>query len=50
MTGEMWTLEVSWLKVSVRPSCRKTVPTGETITTMGMWAVTKASRYKVVLS
>jgi hypothetical protein len=48
--GKMWTIQVSGLNVTVRPSSRKAMPTWETITTMRMWAVTKASRHKAVLS
>jgi hypothetical protein len=36
--------------MNVRPSSRKTIPTWKTITTMRMWAITKVSRHKVVLS
>jgi hypothetical protein len=46
----MWTIQVLKLKVGVGLFSRKTRPTWETITTMRMWAVTKASRLKVVLS
>jgi hypothetical protein len=46
---KMWAVQVSRLKVSVRPFSRKSRPTRETITTMRTWAITKASRLKVVL-
>jgi hypothetical protein len=36
--------------VGKEPSSEKTRPTRETVTTMRMWAVTKASRLKAVLS
>jgi hypothetical protein len=48
--GKTWTIQVSQLKVGVGPFSRKTRPTWETISTTRMWAVTKASRLKVVLS
>jgi hypothetical protein len=48
MTGKVWTIQVSQLKVGERPYSRKTRPTRETITTMRTWAVTKASRLKAV--
>jgi hypothetical protein len=41
---------VSRLKVGKGPSSGKTRPMQETVTTMRMWAVTKASRLKAVLS
>jgi hypothetical protein len=45
-----WTIQMSRLKVEKGPSSGKTRPTQETVTTMRTWAVTKASRLKVVLS
>jgi hypothetical protein len=50
MTGKAWTVQVSLLKVGKEPSSRKIRPTQETITTMRVWAITKASRLKAVLS
>jgi hypothetical protein len=48
--GKTWTIQVSRLKVSVRPSGKKTRHTLEMITMLRTWAVTKVSRHKDVLS
>jgi hypothetical protein len=50
MTGKMWAVQMSRLKVSVSPSSRETMPTREMITTLRTWAVPKASRHKAILS
>jgi hypothetical protein len=50
MTGKMWTIQVSRLKVSVSSSYRKTKVTWGTITTIRTWVVTKISRHKAILS
>jgi hypothetical protein len=50
MMGKTWTIQVSQLKVTIRPSSRKTMLMQDTITMMRKWAITKASRHKVVLS
>jgi hypothetical protein len=48
--GKTWTMQVSRLKVSVRPSSRKIGSTRETITMMRTWVVSKAYRHKTFLS